>query len=199
MARVTLGRIPRKRNHIGQDTGTVEDIGFRSTRLRMLIRTIVTIPNGLVASGRVENLSARDRIMYNPVFGLAYATTTAQLTYVADEVNRLLLSHPKLFHGEQRVRFAAFGESALLVEVWCWVATRDFLEYTGGVEELNFAIAGIVERAGTSFAFPSRTVYMARDGMVDVERAREIEQEAGHRREHGAPSGTATQPGGPGR
>jgi MscS family membrane protein len=187
---------------IGQDTGTVEDIGFRSTRLRTLARTIVTIPNGLVASGRVENLSARDRIMYNPVLRLAYATTTAQLTYVVDEVNRLLLSHPKLFHGEQRVRFAAFGESALLVEVWCWVATRDFLEYTGVVEELNFAIAGIVERAGTSFAFPSRTVYMAKDGVVDAERAREIEQEAGRRREHGktgAPGGTATQPGGPGR
>jgi len=100
------------------------------------------------------------------------------------------------------VRFAAFGESALLVEVWCWVATRDFLEYTGVVEELNFAIAGIVERAGTSFAFPSRTVYMAKDGVVDAERAREIEQEAGRRREHGktgAPGGTATQPGGPGR
>jgi MscS family membrane protein len=183
---------------IGQDTGTVEDIGFRSTRLRTLARTIVTIPNGLVASGRVENLSARDRIMYNPILRLAYATTTAQLTYVVDEVNRLLLSHPKLFHGEQRVRFAAFGESALLVEVWCWVATRDFLEYTGVVEELNFAIAGIVERAGTSFAFPSRTVYMAKDGVVNAERAREIEEEVGHR-EQGAPGGTVKKPGGSGR
>lgn len=184
---------------IGQDTGTVEEIGFRSTRLRTLARTLVTIPNGLVASGRVENLSARDRIMYNPVLRLAYATTTAQLTYVVDEVNRLLLSHPKLFRGEQRVRFAAFGESALQIEVWCWVATRDFLEYTGVVEELNFAIARIVERAGTFFALPSRTVYMAKDGVVDTERAREIEQEVARRREHGASGDAATQPGKPGR
>jgi MscS family membrane protein len=184
---------------IGQDTGTVEDIGFRSTRLRTLARTLVTIPNGLVASGRVENLSARDRIMYNPVLRLAYATTTAQLTYVVDEVNRLLLSHPKLFRGEQRVRFAAFGESALQVEVWCWVATRDFLEYTGVVEELNFAIARIVEGAGTSFALPSRTVYMAKDGVVDAERVREIEQEVARRRKHGAPGGAPPRPGEPGR
>jgi MscS family membrane protein len=116
-----------------------------------------------------------------------------------DEVNHLLLSHPKLFHGEQRVRFAAFGESALQVEVWCWVATRDFLEYTGVVEELNFAIARIVERAGTFFALPSRTVYMAKDGVVDTERAREIEQEVARRREHGASGDAATQPGKPGR
>jgi MscS family membrane protein len=173
---------------IGQDTGTVEQIGFRSTRLRTLARTLVTIPNGLVASGRVENLSARDRIMYNPVLRLAYATTTAQLTYVVDEVNRLLLSHPKLFRGEQRVRFAAFGESALLIEVWCWVATRDFLEYTGVVEELNFAIAEIVEKAGTSFALPSRTLYMAKSGVIGADLTRGGERDTARRPESDGPA-----------
>ena len=149
---------------IGQDTGTVEEIGFRSTRIRTLGRTVVTVPNGVVASGRVENFSARDRIMYNPVLRLSYGTTTEQLRAVIDDVDRLLRSHPKIFQGEQRVRFAAFGESSLSVEVWCWVATRDFVEYTTVVEELNFAISGIVERAGTLFGLPSRTLYMAPGG-----------------------------------
>ena len=170
---------------IGQDTGTVEDIGLRSTRLRTLARTLVTIPNGLIAAGRVENFSARERIMFNPVLKLVYGTTAAQLAYVIDEIKRLLRTHPDIYQDQQRVRFAAFGESALQVEVWCWVTTPDYIEYTRVVEELNFAIARIVEQSGTSFALPSRTVYMAKDGVVDGERAREIEREVAARRERG--------------
>ncbi|MBZ5588112.1 MAG: mechanosensitive ion channel family protein [Acidobacteriia bacterium] len=154
---------------VGQDSGTVEDVGFRSTRIRTLGRTLVTVPNGLVASGRVENFSARDRIMYNPLLRLAYATTGEQLRAVIDEVGRLLHGHPKVFQGEQRVRFAAFGEYALHIEVWCWVATKDFLEYTEVVEQLNLGIAEIVERSGTSFAFPTRVLVMPKDGVAGHE------------------------------
>ena len=146
---------------IGEDTGTVEEIGFRSTRLRTVARTRVTVPNGVIAAGRIENYSARDRILYNPVLTLVYSTTEAQLAAVVEGVKGLLGSHPKVFQGEHRVRFAAFGENALRVEVWSWIATTEYAEYTGVVEELNFAIARIVRGAGSDFAFPSRTVYMA--------------------------------------
>ena len=183
---------------IGQDVGTVEEVGFRSTRVRTLGRTLVTIPNGLIAAGRVENFSARERIMYNPVLKLVYGTTTAQLTYVIDEIKRLLRTHAEVYQDQQRVRFAAFGESALHIEMWCWVTTRDYIEYTRVVEELNFAIARIVEQSGTSFAFPSRTVYMAKDGVVDADRAQEIEREMAARRErgeHGAQESTPPRSG----
>ena len=149
---------------IGQDTGTVEEIGFRSTRLRTVGRTRVTVPNGVIAAGRIENYSARDKIMFNPVLALVYSTTEAQLQAVIDGVKRLLAGHPKVDQKEFRVRFAAFGENSLRVEVWSWIATRDYLEYTAVVEELNFAIARIVREAGSDFAFPSRTVYMAGEG-----------------------------------
>jgi MscS family membrane protein len=166
---------------IGQDLGTVEEVGLRSTRLRTIGRTLVTLPNGLIAAGRVENYTARDRIMYKPVLTLVYDTTVAQLRYVIEEIKNLLRSHPKVSQEGHRVRFAAFGESALRLEMWCWIATRDYVEYTGVVEELNFAIAGIVERAGTSFAFPSRTLYMAKDGVINAEKAREVEREVARR------------------
>jgi MscS family membrane protein len=146
---------------IGQDTGTVEEIGFRSTRLRTIARTRVTVPNGLIAAGRIENYTARDRILYNPVLTLVYSTSEAQLMAVIEGVKRLLGSHPKVYREEYRVRFAAFGENALRVEVWSWITTRDYLEYTAVVEELNFAIARVVSEAGSDFAFPSRTVYLA--------------------------------------
>jgi MscS family membrane protein len=97
------------------------------------------------------------------------------------------------------VRFASFGESSLNVEVWSWIATRAFVEYTGIVEELNFSIAEIVQRAGTSFAFPSRTIYMARDGVVDATRAKEIAQEMAQQRPGGPAAGEASDEPGQGR
>ncbi len=152
---------------IGQDMGTVEEIGFRSTRLRTVARTRVTVPNGVIAAGRIENYTARDRILYNPVLKLVYSASEGQLNAVIGGAKRLLESHPKVFQGEHRVRFAAFGASGLHVEVWCWIATRDFLEYTAVVEELNFALAAIVQRSGTAFALPSPTVYAAAAGPAE--------------------------------
>lgn len=145
---------------IGSDTGTVEDVGFRSTRLRTLARTVVTIPNGVVAAGRVENFSARDRILYNPTVGLVYGTRAAQIRAIRDGIARILATHPRVHQPDHRVRFRSFGESALNLEVVCWVATRDFLEYLEVAEELNLAIAEVVEREGSAFAFPTRTVFV---------------------------------------
>lgn len=145
---------------IGSDSGTVEDVGFRSTRLRTLARTVVTIPNGVVAAGRVESFSARDRILYNPTIGLVYGTTAAQIRAIRDGIKRLIVEHPRVHQPDHRVRFRSFGESALNLEVLCWVATSSFEEYLEVAEELNLAIAEIVEREGSSFAFPTRTVVM---------------------------------------
>ncbi|HVN32514.1 MAG TPA: mechanosensitive ion channel family protein [Thermoanaerobaculaceae bacterium] len=176
---------------IGEDKGTVEDIGLRSTRLRTLARTLVTIPNGLIAAGRVENYSARDSIMYNPVLGLRYDTTRGQLTSVIEGINQLLRTHPKVVPETHRVRFAAFGESSLRVEIWCWIATRDYVEYTAIVEDLNFAIAEIVERTGTSFAFPTRTIRIAQIGHPGADGLHGV----GERVPDGSPSGPRGDPG----
>jgi MscS family membrane protein len=176
---------------IGEDKGTVEDIGLRSTRLRTLARTLVTIPNGLIAAGRVENYSARDSIMYNPVLALGYDTTRGQLTSVIEGINRLLRSHPKVVPETHRVRFAAFGESSLRVEIWCWTATRDYVEYTAIVEDLNFAIAEIVERTGTSFAFPTRTIRIAQGGAPGADGLKGV----GERVAHGSATGPPADPG----
>lgn len=149
---------------IGTDTGTVEDVGLRSTRLRTLARTVVSIPNGVVVAGRVENLSERDRILYNPTVSLTYGATVAQLRAILDAVKTLLATHPGVHPEGQRVHFRRFAESGLDLDLQCYVATREWVEYLRVVEEINFGIAEIVERHGSSFAFPTRTVHLVREG-----------------------------------
>ena len=94
---------------IGTDQGTVEDVGLRSTRLRTQARTVVSIPNGVVVAGRVENFSARDRIVYNPTIGLVYDTRPEQLRAVLDGFREVLRAHPRVFQESFRVRFRAFA------------------------------------------------------------------------------------------
>ncbi|MFI5166175.1 MAG: mechanosensitive ion channel family protein [Thermoanaerobaculales bacterium] len=156
---------------IGSDSGTVEDVGFRSTRLRTVGRTVVTIPNGVVVSGRVENFAARDRIVFDPTIGLAYGATATQVAHVLEEITRLVTEHPKVFAGDRRVRLKGLGDSAIQVEVFCWIATRNWDEYTRVVEELNLAIMRIVEFAGCQFALPGRPGYASQPGAGDAERA----------------------------
>jgi MscS family membrane protein len=140
---------------IGQDSGTIEDIGFRSTRLRTLARTVVSIPNGLVVAGRLENFTERDRILYNPTLKLAFSTTREQLTRILEDVRRLIESHEMVHPEGRRVRLRGFGESSFLVEVFCWVSTRDWERYLAVAEDLNLGVMAVVELAGASLAVPA--------------------------------------------
>ena len=169
----------------GGVTGTIEEIRLRSTRVRTLDRTLVTIPNGLLAAGTIVNFTQRDRFLFNPTLGVRYDTTADQMTWIIDEIRKTLLAHPKVFQESQSVRFSGFGASALTIDVLAWIVARGFSESTAVAEELNFAIAGIVERSGTSFALPSQTLYLGRDGTPDRERADVVAREVAERRERG--------------
>ena len=166
-------------------TGIVEEIGLRSTRLRTIDRMLVTVPNGLLAAGTIVNLTSRDRFLFNPKIGVRYETTADQLTWILDEIRKALILHPRVFQETHRARFVAFGASSLDIEITAWVLAASFHEYTAVAEELNFAIARIVERSGTSFAFPSQTLYLGRDSVPAPERAAEVAREVTARRESG--------------
>jgi len=160
----------------GDKLGTVEEIGMRSTRVRTLDRTIVTIPNAEFASLQLENFGKRDMIRYNPRLGLLYATTPDQLRYVLVEIRKMLYAHPKVSNDPARVRFVAFGSSSLDIEIFAYVFATDFSEYLGIAEDLNLRIMDIVADSGTGFAFPSSTTYLAKDEGTDPEKTRRAEE-----------------------
>ena len=139
----------------GSQEGTVEDIGLRSTRVRTLDRTVVTIPNADFATMQLENLAARDRMRLTTTIALRCQTTPDQLRGVLVALKRLLESHPKIPPDSARVRFTHLGTSSLDVEILAFVNTGDVDEFLAVQEELLLRIMDIITASGTGFAFPA--------------------------------------------
>jgi MscS family membrane protein len=145
---------------IGDIVGTVEAVGLRSTRVRTLDRTLVSIPNGKLADMQVESFAARDRIRLYCQLGLVYDTTAAQMRQVLAGLERTLRQHPKIWPDAVIVRFTGLGESALTIDVMAWFET-DWDEFQIIRQDVLLAFMEVVERAGSSFAFPTRTLHIA--------------------------------------
>src|SRR5208283_1849888 len=97
----------------GDRTGTVEDIGLRSTRVRTEERTLLSIPNGTVATINVENLSRRDKILFKSILGLHLNTSQEHLRAVLSEIRQVLGSNPKIENKTIRVQLIKLGSSSL--------------------------------------------------------------------------------------
>lgn len=143
--------------------GMVESIGLRSTRIRTLDRTLVTLPNGKLADMKAETFAARDRIRLLVNLALVYSTRSDQLRRILREVEDALRAHPRIWPDTVSVRFTALGDSSLNVEVMAWFVTTDWNEFTGIRQDLLLRFMEIVERAGSGFAFPTRTIVLDRE------------------------------------
>jgi MscS family membrane protein len=143
--------------------GTVESIGMRSTRIRTLDRTIVTFPNGKLADLKSETFAARDRLRLTVNLGLAYGTKTAQLRAVLAGIEAALRAHPRIWPEGTSVRFTEFRESSLNLEVMAWLQMTDWAAFTAERQELFLRFLAVVEEAGASLAFPTRTVHLVEE------------------------------------
>lgn len=141
--------------------GTVEAIGLRSTRFRTLDRTIITIPNGKLADMRLESFSERDRLRFATVIRLVYETTAAQLRSALAGFEAALRGHPKIWPDAVVVRFSELAASSLNIEVMAWFQTTDWGEFQAIRQDILVQFMDVVERAGSSFAFPTQTVHLA--------------------------------------
>lgn len=161
----------------GDKMGTVEEVGLRSTRIRSLDRTVITVPNADFAQMQIVNFTRRDQMLLRTTLGLRYETTPDQLRYLLTRLRELFVAHPKVSPEPARARFIGFGDCSLDVEVFIYVLSEDYDEFLGIAEDLNLRIMDLVAEAGTGFAFPSQTAYLARDQGLDAERAQAVEAE----------------------
>jgi MscS family membrane protein len=140
--------------------GTVEALGLRSTRFRTLDRTLISIPNGRLADMRLESFTARDRLRLATVIGLVYETSASQMRDVLAGFERVLREHPKIWPDAVVVRFREFAASSLDIEIMAWFQTPEWSEFQLIRQEVLLGFMEVVQNAGTSIAFPTRTVHL---------------------------------------
>jgi MscS family membrane protein len=154
---------------VGDAQGTVADIGFRSTRIRTLDRTVVSVPNGQIANMSLEDLSLRDKFWFHPILYLRYGTTSRQMCTVLEGLRCLLKESRHLQPDSLRVRLLRFSPSSLDVEIFAYVLARDWNHFLEVQERLLLRTMECIESSGVEFAFPPQAVLVvapAPDGAV---------------------------------
>jgi MscS family membrane protein len=169
----------------GDHMGTVEDIGLRSTRIRTLKRTVVSVPNGQLAVMSLENFAMRDKIWFHHTLHLRYETTADQLRYILAEIRKMLYEHSKIESHSARIRFVGMGDSSFKLEVFAYVLETGYEPFLHIQEDLLLRIMDIVEGSGSGFAFPSQITYLAGDAGLDAAKSQKAIETVRQWREQG--------------
>ena len=144
----------------GGAEGTVEEVGFRSTRIRTFEKTLITIPNSKVANSAIENMNARSTRRVKITLGLTYDTTADQMEQALEAVREIVRSHPGVDQGYWLVYFTDFGASSLDIFVYYFSKSTVWAEYLEVRQDVNLKIMRKLAGMGLEFAFPSQTVYV---------------------------------------
>ena len=172
---------------IGDQRGIVEDIGLRSTKLRTEERTLVSIPNGTVATAILENFRLRDKILFRQALRLRYDLASDHVRYVLEQLRQVLLRHSKVEEVSARVRLLKLGENAIEVEIYGYILVREYREFLAVQEELILQAMDVLENSGAAVALPTQTTMVTRDGWIDPQKAAAAQKAMEKSRDPGVP------------
>ena len=147
---------------IGEILGTVESIGLRSTRIRTLDRTLVSIPNGKLAEMQLETFAARDRVRLQTTISLTYGATAEQMKKVMEGFREALRAHAQLWPDSVSVHFVKLGDAGQDIEVSAWFVTPDYDEFRRIREDVLLRFLAVIEAGGTHLAYPTQTLHLVR-------------------------------------
>jgi MscS family membrane protein len=148
----------------GGQLGTVEDIGLRSTRLRTLDRTVVTIPNSVFSTMTLENYARRDRMWFHFTLQLRRDTTPEQIRKMMEATAAILQEHLKVDASGVPVRFVNISQQSFDLEVFAYVLTTDGNEYLKVQTELLLKLIEVASGLGVGFAVPIQEALPERSG-----------------------------------
>jgi len=141
--------------------GVVEDIGMRTTKIRTFEKSIIAIPNSIVANSHIENYSRRGIRRIKMFIGLTYDTPRETIEAILTDLRTLLRTHPDIAQNEtQLVNFRDFNASDLGIMIYTFTNKSEWKTYLEIREKINLEIIRIIEEHGASFAFPSQSIYI---------------------------------------
>jgi len=146
---------------VGGVEGVVEDIGMRTTKIRSFQKSLITVPNQIVANKPIENFSRRGIRRIKIHIGLIYGTNTEQIENIILEIKAMLKNHEGISQSDSlMVNFDSFGDSSLNIFIYTFTKTANWANYLTIRENIHLQIMKIVDKNGSSFAFPSQSIYV---------------------------------------
>jgi MscS family membrane protein len=140
--------------------GTIESIGFRSTRIRTVENTLVTLPNKKMVDAELDNLSQRSQRRVKFTINLVYSSTPAQLKSITQGILALLAREPIILQTDQQVRLHEFGSNSINLLVLYYLESADYDTHLRILEEINYGVMEIVQSNGTDFSSQSATGFI---------------------------------------
>jgi MscS family membrane protein len=139
--------------------GTVEHVGFRTTRIRTLDKSLLTVPNKKIIDNALNNITLSEARRVRFTIGLTYNSKSTQLLSIIEDIKKAIEQHPKISK-DYTVRFDEFDKSSLNILVVYFVMSNEYETMIEVKEAINLNVMHIVEQHGCSFAFPTQTVYV---------------------------------------
>lgn len=140
--------------------GTVEDITFRSTKIRTFAQAVVTVPNSTLANQPITNWSQMGKRQITFRLGVTYTTPKEKVERCVQRIDEMLRNHDEIHQETIMVRFESFNDSSLDIFLYFFTETTAWAEFLRVRENVNFRIMAILEEEGVSVAFPSRSIYV---------------------------------------
>ena len=180
--------------------GSVESVGFRSTRLRTFYNSVITLPNSRLTTAIVDNMGRRRFRRFRETLGIQYDSTPEQLEAFCEGIRELIRRHPYTRKDYYHVYFNGFGDNALNILLYCFVETPDWATELREKHRLLQDIFCLAGKLGVSFAFPTRTVHLVQSAEGGVPPAADLTNPLDAGRRQGAeiagpPTTAQTRPG----
>jgi len=149
--------------------GIVEEVGFRSTRIRTFARTLVNVPNSTLANMVIDNIHARSKRRIKMRIGITYDTSPARMQQAIEGIETILKEHPGVDQKFSLVKFDEFADSSLSIFMYYFSKSTNWAEYLQVRQDVNIQIMKLLKGLGLEFAFPSRTVYLRQEAEAPTE------------------------------
>ena len=143
--------------------GTVEDISFRTTRIRDLNNQIVVLPNSLLTTTSIINGTKREKRRYNLVLTLELNTPLEKVSNLTENIKLSLNTHEHAIKDSIKVFFDTISANGIDITVNFFTDITDFVEFLKFKEEINYTILQMVNEAGIELAYPSQSIYLKKD------------------------------------
>jgi MscS family membrane protein len=140
--------------------GTVEGVGFRSTRIRTFYDSLVSIPSSQLVNGVIDNLESRRHRQVKTFLSLTYDTPAAQVAEFASQVERLLQGHPDIRKDNIQVAFHDLGPHSLDILLNFFLRAPDRAAELAERQRIFLDILALAEAMGVRFAFPTQTLHL---------------------------------------